>query len=149
MYFQLRNARELFCLYAKLMDELQDHSSSPTSPPLTTSLLPLPYPPSVSPPPLFPSLSSFPCHLSSSLPPPLVSCPEGVWCHKSKSLQKLGAANQIAAAFIGIMRKREQVLQWYCSKRVIRFIIQHRVICNSTLTITKLQHFRKSKDSGL
>ena len=61
-----------------------------------------------------------------------------VWCHKSKSfgqLQKHGAANEIV---IGIMRKQEQVLQSYCSKHLMRFIIQHWPICNSTLTVTKL-----------
>ena len=41
------------------------------------------------------------------------------------------------------------ILQLQSSKRVMRFIIQHRPICNSTLTITRLQHFCKPKDSGL
>ena len=54
---------------------------------------------------------------------------EGVWCQ--------------------IMRKWEQVLQLYCSKHVVRFIIQQWAICHSTLTITRLQDFSKPKDSGL
>ena len=48
------------------------------------------------------------------------------------------------AAFIGIMQKWELVLQSYHSKPVMRFIIQR---CNSILT--RLQHFRNPKDSGL
>ena len=43
-------------------------------------------------------------------------------------------------ALIRIMQKQEQVLQSYYS---------HWPICNPTLTITRLQYFRKPKDSGL
>ena len=56
--------------------------------------------------------------------------------------QAWSAQSNRRAAFIGIMRKQEQVLQWYRSKRVMRFIIQLWPICNyEASTLPQAQGF--------
>ena len=88
----------------------------------------------------------------------LVSCPDPTQLTQGRgsgdtspnpwamgSLQKLGATNEIAERrSLEYCRSENKYFSHSAEGDVMGFILQHRPICNPTLTITRLQHFRKS-----